>query len=154
MSLFPRTIRSNPFKHLTFDELVVKQQRVLYTSFRSILVLFGAYPVNKEGWLVVAAYVTSRQTQSPPCQHIPALIIIDQPHMKLPIVIQISFVSVAGWLHLHVGNVSPHCPPGGLHTQTPHSSLPTPDQCQPCSLCADTKVGAVAWCLQIFSSRW
>ena len=44
--------------------------------------------------------------------------------MKLAIVIQISIVSVAGWLHLHVGNVSPHCPPGGLHTQTPHSSLP------------------------------
>ena len=36
--------------------------------------------------------------------------------MKLPIVIQISFVSVAGWLHLHVGNVSPHCAPPGVST--------------------------------------
>lgn len=37
--------------------------------------------------------------------------------MKLAIVIQISFVSVAGWLHLHVGNVSLTVSPRG----SPHT---------------------------------
>lgn len=48
-------------------------------------------------------------------------------------------------------------PRGSQHTDAAFLMPVAPDQCQPRplrSLWADTKVGAVAWCLQIFSSRW
>ena len=100
-----RTIRSNPFKHLTFDELEITTKSPLYLLDRS---LFGTHILYYKGGEACSDVMTL-------CPHIPALIIIAQPHMKLAIVIQISFV----WLHLHVGNVPP-CPPG-VCTQTPHS---------------------------------
>ena len=129
-----RTIRSNPFKHLTFDELEITTKSPLYLLDRS---LFGTHILYYKGGEACSDVMTPLSSHTGPDNNSPA------PHeARYRDPDQLCVAAPACW---QCAPLSPR----GLHTD---AAFLIPDHVS--SLCADTKVGAVAWCLQIFSSRW